>query len=57
MIVMSKTFRGYSYDEVQYKKREWFKKQFIRGRCWVIQKEDLKSCIFYGDVKLIVKFI
>lgn len=57
MINLSKSFRGYSYEEVQQKKREWFKRQFERGCYWHIIHEDLKPCIFFGSIKLIVEIV
>lgn len=58
MINLRKTFRGHSYEEVQQKKREWFKRQYLENGCyWNIIREDLEPCIFFGSIKLIVEFV
>lgn len=52
-----KVFRGYSWEEVQYKKRKWIEKDFNDGLIWIIVRESIKPCIFFGNQKLIVEFV
>lgn len=54
---MSKTFRGYSLKEVQYKKQKWLFNNFRQGLIFKIIREDIEPCIFFGNIKLIVEFI
>lgn len=55
--MLKKTFRGYSYEELQYKKNKWLFNNFERGIFWVVIKEDVEPCLFFGNAKLIIEFV
>lgn len=53
---MKKTFRGYSFIEVERKKNEWLRESYKRGNYWLIYRKEIKPCIFFGNIKLIITF-
>lgn len=54
---MRKTFRGYSYEELQNKKKQWLFNNFRHGFIFKIVRENVMPCLLFGDVKLIIEFI